>query len=59
MSSFNINKIDMSTLNSRKASYKAKFIKKVNEYIEKTQLQQSIDAYYNTLASDEVLEQLD
>ena len=59
MSSFNINKVDTSTLNSWKASHKAKFVEKVKEYIEKTQLQQLIDVYYNTLASDKVLEQLD
>ena len=56
---FLIDKIDNSKLNLRRAIHKMKVIKKVEELIYSTKLENIIDEYYNLNTSTDILEEID
>ena len=52
VNALNIDSIDTSQLNLRKASHEKKFIKSIQKYIELTNLQETIDRYCMSTSED-------
>ena len=54
-----INKLDYSKLNFRKLSHKTKFSDKIDDMIKITKLEELVDMYCNSYATDKMLKMID